>query len=61
MEYRFTWRHEVIINANSPEDAKAQWDAIDLGKLDKELADGEISFHHHVENVSAEDGDFNDI
>lgn len=50
--FRKTYRHEVIIEAETKEQAEQIWESIDLGKLDKEVADGQIYSHEFVENVS---------
>lgn len=60
-QYRKTWRHEVIIEAKTAEQAKEIWESIDLGRLQQEVADGEIRSHEHVEDVSFEDEDYNDV
>ena len=51
-QFRKTWRHEVIIEAETKEEAKAIWEHINLGKLDAEVADGEIYSHEFVEDVT---------
>jgi translation elongation factor EF-Ts len=56
-----SWRHEVVIEAKTKEEAKSIWESINLGKLDKEVADGEIYSHEFVENVSFVDEDYNNI
>jgi hypothetical protein len=59
--FRKTWRHEVIIEAETAEEANQIWENINLGQLDREVADGEIYSHEFVEKVSFEDHDYNDI
>ena len=56
--FRKTWRHEVIIDAKTKEEAKTIWEHISLGKLDREVADGEIYSHEFVEDVSINKTDF---
>lgn len=60
-QFRRTWRHEVYIEADTPEQAERIWQSINLGQLDREVADGEIYSHSHVENISFEDEDNNDV
>ena len=59
--YRFTWRHEVYIDAESPEKAKEIFETFDIGKLDECIERGDIQSHGFVESVSAEDEEGNDI
>ena len=59
--YRVTWRHELIIEAQSGEQAKEKCELITLGKLDQEVADGKICSHEYIEKVSFEDENYNDI
>ena len=59
--FRKTWRHEVEIEADTKHDAQQIWESISLGKLDKELADGEIVSHEFVESISFEDEEYNSI
>jgi translation elongation factor EF-Ts len=47
-QFRITWTHEVIIEAETKEQAQKIWESISLGKLDKEVADGEIYSHDFV-------------
>lgn len=61
MKFRRTWRHEVIIEADSPQEAKQIFEEIDLGQLNKEVAEGEIFYHEFVESVSFEDEEYNDV
>ena len=51
-KFRITWRHEVIIEAETKEAAKQNWDGINLGELDREVAYDEIYSHEFVEQVS---------
>ena len=60
-KFRKTWRHEVYIEADTAEEAEAKWGDINLGKLDKEVADGEIYSHEFVEEVSFEDENYNEV
>ena len=57
-QFRKTYRHEVIIEAETNEEAQQIWESISLGKLDQEVADGEIYSHEFVENVSFEERRF---
>ena len=59
--FRKTYRYEVIIEAETNEEAQHIWESISLGKLDQEVADGEIYSHEYVENVSFEDENYNDV
>ena len=59
--FRITYRHEVIIEAKTKEEAQQIWESISLGKLDQEVADGEIYSHEFVENVSFEDENYDDV
>ena len=52
--YRFTWRHEVYVEAESDADAKELYEGLDLGNLQQETEKDCIFSHGHVENVSAE-------
>lgn len=60
-QFRITWRHEIFIEAETPQEARDIWGSVDLGKLDKEVADGEIYSHEYVEAVSFEDEDYNSV
>ena len=60
-QFRVTYRHEVIIEAETSEEAQLIWQGLDLGKLDREVADGEIYSHEYVEAVSFEDEQNNDV
>ena len=60
-QFRVTYRHEIIIEAETSEEAQLIWQGLDLGKLDKAVADGEIHSHDYVESVSFEDEDNNDV
>ena len=60
-QFRKTYRHEVIIEAETKEEAQQIWESISLGKLDQEVADGEIYSHEFVENVSFEDENYDDV
>jgi hypothetical protein len=60
-QFRKTWRHEVIIKAETAEEAKLIFENINLGQLDREVADGEIYSHEFVEIVSFEDDNYNDV
>lgn len=59
--FRKTWRHEVIIEAETAEEAKSIWEMIDLGNLDMAVTNGEIVSHEFVQNISFEDQDYNEI
>ena len=52
--FRITWRHEVNLEAKTKEEAKQLWNLLDLGQLNREVADGEITSHEFVEQVSFE-------
>jgi len=60
-KFRKTWRHEVIIEAETKEEAKQIWENISLGKLDSEQDIGKIYAHDFVENISFEDENYDDI
>ena len=60
-QFRKTWRHEVVIEAETVEEAKSIFESINLGKLDMEVADGEIYSHEFVESVSFEDENYDDV
>lgn len=60
-QFRKTWRHEVIIEAETKEEAQKIWEAIALGKLDQEVAEGEVYSHEFVENVSFEYENYNNV
>lgn len=64
-KYRITYRHEVIIEAETSDKAKDVWESISLGSLDNTLnikfPSGELVSHEFVERVSFEDEDYNDI
>jgi hypothetical protein len=53
--FRKTWRHEVSIKAETPQEAQAIWEALNLGHLNKEYRDGTIVHHDWVEDTSFED------
>tara|TARA_R110000772_G_scaffold15512_1_gene44965 strand:- start:3654 stop:3848 length:195 start_codon:yes stop_codon:yes gene_type:complete len=59
--FRITWRHEVNLQAETKEEAKQLWEALSLGQLNREVADGEITSHEFVEQVSFEDEEYNEI
>jgi len=59
--FRKTYRYEVIIEAETNEEAQQIWESISLGKLDQEVADGKIYSHEFVEDVSFEDENYNDV
>ena len=59
--FRKTYRYEVIIEAETNEEAQQIWESISLGKLDQEVADGEIFSHEFVEDVSFEDENYNNV
>ncbi len=54
-QIRITWRHEVIINADSIEEAKIKWETIDFGALHLEQENNEIYSHEFVEEISCEE------
>jgi len=54
--FRITWRHEVNLEAETKEEAKEIWEALDLGRLDQEKVS-----HEFLERVSFEDGEYNEI
>ncbi len=58
MEYRITYRHEVIIEADSDSEAQQKWEELELGQLDSE---GSVVTHEYVELVSFEDEDHNEV
>jgi hypothetical protein len=58
MEYRITYRHEVIIEADSDSEAKQKWEALELGQLDREES---VVSHEYIETVSFEDEDYNEV
>ena len=58
-QFRKTWRHEVIIEAKNPKEAKQIWENIDLGKLNREVDNKKISSHEWVEDSCFEDEDYN--
>ena len=60
-QFRITYRHEITIEAETSEEAQLIWQGLDLGKLDKAVADGEIHSHDYVESVSFEDEENNDV
>ena len=59
--FRKTYRYEVIIEAETNEEAQQIWESISLGKLDQEVADGEIFSHEFVEDVSFEDENYDNV
>ena len=59
-QFRKTWIHEVIIEAETKEEAQQVWESISLGKLDQEVADEEIYSHEFVESVSFEDENYDE-
>lgn len=60
-EFKKTWRHEIIIKANSKEEAKEIWQNIELGNLDKEVDNKKIFSHQFIESISFQDENYNDI
>jgi len=61
MVYRKTWSHEVWFEADSDEEAIEKWDAVDIGSLDKEQENGNISGHSFIEDRSFEDENYKEI
>lgn len=51
-QFRITWRHEVIIEAKSIDEARSNWQLLNLGNLDQEQTDKEIVSHEFVDDVS---------
>ena len=60
-QFRMTWRHEVIIEAETPQEARDIWEQTRLGSLDHEESVGHIIHHDFVEKVSFEDEDYNEV
>lgn len=60
-QFRITWRHEVIIEAETPQEARDIWEQTRLGSLDHEESVGYIIQHDFVEEVSFEDEDYNEV
>ena len=50
-QFRKTWRHEIIIEAETKEEADKIWENISLGKLDQGVSDGKIYSHEFVDNL----------
>tara|TARA_R110002167_G_C12524675_1_gene638533 strand:+ start:119 stop:310 length:192 start_codon:yes stop_codon:yes gene_type:complete len=59
--FRKTYRYEVIIEAETNEEAQQIWESISLGNLDQEVADGKIYSHEFVENFSFEDENYDNV
>ena len=57
-EYIITYRHKVVIKANSPEEAHGVFEDLDLGALNYHPL---LEKHSFVEEVSFEDEDNNKI
>jgi hypothetical protein len=60
-QFRKTWRHEIVIEAETVEEATSIFESINLGKLDKEVSNGKIYSHEFIESVSFEDENYNDV
>lgn len=60
-QFRITWRHEVIIEAKTPQEAREKWEQVRLGSLDSEECSDVIHSHDFVEEVSFEDEDYNEV
>ena len=60
-QFRITWRHEVIIEAETPQEARDIWEQTRLGSLDHEESVGHIIHHDFVEEVCFEDEDYNEV
>ena len=60
-QFRITWRHEVIIVAKTPQEARERWEQVRLGSLDSEEGSEFIHSHNFVEEVSFEDEDYNEV
>tara|TARA_R110001606_G_scaffold380805_1_gene541550 strand:- start:1340 stop:1525 length:186 start_codon:yes stop_codon:yes gene_type:complete len=58
MEYRITYRHEVIINAENDTEARQKWEDLELGQLDSE---GDVVSNEFIEEISFEDEDYKEI
>ena len=61
MMYTKTWRHSVMIEAESPKEAQDIWEALDLGDLEQAETEEQIYDHRFVEDLSFEDSDGVDI
>ena len=63
--YRITWRHEVYLEAEDPQDLKKKWESLILGHLDVHhvsIVDGlKMKSHDFVELMSVEDEDNNEV
>ena len=59
--FRYTWRHEVYIDAIDKDHAEEIWGSLDLGELNKHANEGYISYHEFVEVHSVEDENNNDL
>ena len=64
-KFRITWRHEIVIEAETKEDAKLAWCTTDLGNLDYytliKQKNGAVISHEFIEMVSFEDEKYNDL
>lgn len=60
-QFTKTWRHEVVIEAETAEDARLIWEDLSLGNLDQKVADGVVVFHGFVEDVSFTDEENCDV
>lgn len=60
-KFRYTWRHEVYIDAIDKDQAKEIWGSLDLGELNKHQDNGDIEYHEFIEVHSMEDEDCNDL
>ena len=64
-KFRITWRHEIVIEAETKEDAKLVWDNANLGELNYEIdikqQGGTVISHEFIEIVSFEDESYNDL
>lgn len=60
-KYRITYRHEINISAKTKEEAQSIWENIDLGNLNKEVANNKIDSHDFIVGMSFEDEDYNDV
>ena len=52
MKFRVTFRHELIINASSEEEAYETFEDIDFGNLDEEVSTSTIESHGYIETIS---------
>ncbi len=54
-QYRITWRHEIIIEAENLDDARYKWENLDLGNMTEAQETDEIISNEFVDDISIDE------